>query len=341
MAFDPEKIQERIDHARTAEIEIGSDDGGLGISIKRLVDAMEVAKVMAISKQAVPGFMRNEPGICYAAVVRAVRWGVDPFFVAENMFVAKLKGGEEKIGFQAQLINSIINLATPRILTSKLRCRYEGAGDDLKCIVYGTPKGDKEPLEYETPALKTITDHLGRNEYGKVKGSPLYDLDPRQQLWYYGSKNFIRRWFPEVLGGVYDPEDYEIARMKDVTPPSPVGPQTSALVARLQDRKLKHAKKTSRGFDADHVNREVDKANGVTKEKSHEQKTTAAAEGNDPEIRDSGGHDADDRGGDKPDHAGAGGIPDQPSGIAEAAPARGKGAKQAKAEIFPPDREAD
>jgi hypothetical protein len=335
MAFDPAKIEERIDHARTADIEIGGDNGS-GISIKRLVDAMEVAKLISISKMAIPQFMRGEPGICYAAVVRAVRWGIDPYFVAENMFIAKLKGGEEKVGFQAQLINSIINLATPRILTGKLRCRYEGEGSELRCIVYGTPKGEKEPLEYVTPTLAAIIAHLGRNEYGKVKGSPLYDLDPKQQLWYYGSKNFIRRWFPEVLGGVYDPEDHEIAQMKDVTP-EPAGSKIKELVARLQDRKLKHAKKTRRGFDADHVTREVNKANGIKEGKDHEQEKAATAGGGSAEVRDDQGN-ADDRGDGKPDHAGAGGVPDQSSGIAEADATSNAGAPEAQGEIFPPDR---
>jgi hypothetical protein len=35
-----------------------------GVAPQRLIDAMEIAKVMAVSKQAVPAFMRGEPGIC-------------------------------------------------------------------------------------------------------------------------------------------------------------------------------------------------------------------------------------------------------------------------------------
>jgi len=324
MAFDVADIEKRIDQTRAADIEVGGEEAG--ISIKRLVDAMEVAKVLAISKQAVPEFMRGEPGICYSAVIRAVRWRIDPFFVAENMFLAKTKGGE-RIGFMAALVNSVINLATPRVLTEKLRCRYEGEGETLRCIVYGTPKGETTPLEYETPMLGKIIEHLGRNEYGKVKGSPLYDLDPKQQLFYYGTKGFVRKWFPEVLGGVYDPED--MAMMKDVTPePEPSADKTTALVARLQDKRNKHAKRNRRGFDPEHVNREADKMGGNVIEGDAERVTTTEGEDNGGKKNDGapaehgsgvqdGGRNADDHGAGEPDDRGAGERADRAAGDVE------------------------
>src|SRR3954468_23444164 len=98
-----DKIEERIDRVATAAIEIS--DEGSGIEIKRLIDAMEVAKLMSISGPAIPLYMRGNPGICYAIVVRAVRWRMDPFFVAEQSYLVKNpKNGEEKIAFQAQRI---------------------------------------------------------------------------------------------------------------------------------------------------------------------------------------------------------------------------------------------
>lgn len=241
-----DKIEERIDRVITGGIEIS--DEGFGIEIKRLVDAMEVAKLMAISGPAIPLFMRGNPGICYAIVVRAVRWRMDPFFVAEQAYLVKNpKNGEEKIAFMAQLIVAVINARAP--LQKKLRAVYSGEGEAMMATIYGTPKGETEPLDFETPTLKSLIDVKGRNDYGNVKGSPLYDNDPKQALWYYGARGFCRRHFPEILAGVYDGDELEPIEPKDVTPARPS----------LSDRLSKQKKITSpRGFDAEHIARETE-----------------------------------------------------------------------------------
>jgi hypothetical protein len=246
MAFDLNKIEEKIDKVITGGIELS--DEGSGIMIKRLVDAMEVAKMMAISGPAVPLFMQGKPGTCYSVVVRAVRWGMDPFFVAEQAYLVKNpKTGEEKIAFMAQLIVAVINARAP--LQKKLRVVYSGEGDAMMATVYGLPKGQAEELDYETPTLKQLIAVKGRNEYGKVKGSPLYDTDPKQALWYYGARGFCRRHFPEVLAGVYDNDEFEPVEPKDVTPE-----RGKTLAERLKNQKRIAS---SRGFDVAHVERET------------------------------------------------------------------------------------
>lgn len=247
-----DKIEERIDRVVTGAIEL-SDEGG-GISIRRLVDAMEVAKLMAISGPAIPMFMRGNPGICYAIVVRAVRWGMDPFFVAEMSYLVKNpKTGEEKIAFMAQLIVAVINARAP--LQKKLRAVYSGNGDAMMATIYGLPKGQTEELDYETPTLKELIDVKGRNDYGNVKGSPLYDNDPKQQLWYYGARGFCRRHYPEVLAGIYDVNEFPPNEPKDVTP------EKQSVAQRLKGQKRIAS---PRGFDADRVARETDPAPSAT-----------------------------------------------------------------------------
>lgn len=243
MAFDVGKIEEKIDRVVTGSIELS--DEGSGIAIKRLVDAMEIAKLMSISGPAIPSFMRGNPGLCYASVVRAVRWGMDPFFVAEMSYLVNNKG-EEKVAFMAQLIVAVINARAP--LEKKLRPIYTGDGDNMICTVYGVPKGEKEALDYVTPTLKELMDARGKNDYGKLKGSPLYATDPKQQLWYYAARGFCRRHFPEVLAGVYDGDEFEPVEPKDVTP------AREGLAARLKNQKRIAS---PRGFDAEHVARET------------------------------------------------------------------------------------
>lgn len=263
MSFDPAKIEAKIDHAVTAGIAI--DDDGFGLDMKTLSDAMEFAKVMALSKQAIPAFMRNEPGLCMSIVTRSLRWRLDPFFVAEQAYLTvNPRSKEEKIAFMSQLFNAIINKAEPLILAGKLRVRYTGEGMDYKAIIYGTPRGEVEPIEYETPTLGQRIKKIGRNDGGFLKGSPLYDDDPSQALWYYGSRAFIRRYFPHVLAGAYSNEDMQEAgfvNMRDVTPRDQTTadqPQVSGLIERLKSNR----RATAGGFNADTVAAEAAKAHG-------------------------------------------------------------------------------
>ena len=261
MAFDIDKIESKIDKVVTGGIEL--DDEGSGIAIKRLIDAMEVAKLMSISGPAIPSFMRGNPGICYAAVVRAVRWGMDPFFVAEQMYLVNNKG-EEKIAFMAQLIIAVINARAP--LQKKLWPVYSGEGDAMICTVYGLPKGQSDVLDYETPTLKKLMDDLGLNQYGKLKGSPLYEKDAKQQLWYYAARGFCRRHFPEVLAGVYDRDEFEPVEPKDVTP------ERETLAQRLKGQRRIASR---RGFDHDHVGEQL----GTTKPAEHADPATPPVSG--------------------------------------------------------------
>jgi hypothetical protein len=324
--IDPDRIEKAIDRSVTASIEL-ADPGDAAIRLKVLNDAFEAAKSMSSGKAFLPAFLRGEPGMCYQVILRGLHWRIDPTYVADNCFVMKTKGGDDRVGYTAALFNAIIGKA--KHITGQLRCRYEGKQEDgsLKCIVYATPKGETEPLEYETPTLDTIIKHLGRNEQGKVKGSPLYDLDPKQQLFYYGSKNFIRKWYSHILGGSYDREDIEgIEDMKDVTPVAASAQQS--LIDRLKAAKQSTVQ-ASRGFDPAHIQREV-------RENGHDETKDPSAGGGRPEVRsetgDTGGRDQ--RGAHEP--SGDGGsdrAADQADG-----PAAGDGGQQAEAqgELIPP-----
>jgi hypothetical protein len=335
MAFDPDKIESRIDRAVTGAIEF--DDAALGLQLKNLLDAMEFAKTMAISKQAIPMFMRNEPGICNAAVTRALRWRLDPYFVAENMYLTRNpKSGEEKIAFQSQLINAVINNAQALVLEGKLRVKYEGEGDEMRAIVYGIPKHETEPVEYRSPTLGERKRTIGRNEQGNLKGSPLYDQDPQQQLWYYASRAFIRRYFPHVLAGVYTGEELAEAgheRMLDVTPSPKNNPPSRG--TSLMER-LKAGKQAAvRGFDADYVERETTRANGgQTEERRDEAAGTTG--GDSDEIRaEGGGADAVvDRGPDDAGPSDGAGPSDSEAGGGAASAGEADAPQQ---ELIPPD----
>jgi hypothetical protein len=101
---------------------------------------------------------------------------------------------------------------------------------------------------------------LRRNDDGKVKGSPLWDEKPLVQFQYDTGRDLCRIYFPEILMGWKDRDDFEdaaqtarAASAKDVTP-------KPSLKERLNGSK-------GRGFNSRHIEREASAAEtGTVKE---------------------------------------------------------------------------
>jgi hypothetical protein len=230
-------IEKRIDHAIAAPMAI--DNAGGGLAPQTAGEAMELAKMMAVSGAAVPPWLRNNPGGCLAICFRALRWQMDPFAVAEKSYLAKGKGGEEHVGFEAQLVHAVVTSRAP--LKGRLRSEIIGEGDDRRCRVWGTFKGEDKPHEYTSEKLgKKIAD-IGENDRGFVKGSPLWKTDPEVQLTYSAVRQWCRLHSPETLLGVYTPDEIGESEPIDVTP-KPL----EALAQRLRET----SKVGGRGFSS-------------------------------------------------------------------------------------------
>jgi hypothetical protein len=194
------RIEEKIDQKRAGEISIGA--GGLQINDMR--DVMEMAKLMAVSAQAVPKHLRGEPGMCLGICIQAIEWRLSPFAVANKSYVVN-----DRLVYESQIIHSVIEARAP--LDGRLRCRYDGENGERTCTVIGRFKGEAQPHEYTSPKLKDI----------RVKNSPLWSADVDQQLWYYASRAWARKWCPDVLMGIYTPDEATImdpGNAKDVSP---------------------------------------------------------------------------------------------------------------------------
>jgi len=168
---------------------------------------MELGQNMAKAGVAVPAHLRGNPGACIAVIFYALEWRMSIYGVANKSYSVK-----DRLAFEAQLIHAVIEMRAP--LEERLKSRFEGDGDAMKCFVWAKVKGEEEPLMWESPPIGDI----------KPKNSPLWGTDPRQQLWYYTSRTWARRWFPEILLGLYskdeleDSEEARAAAAKDVTP---------------------------------------------------------------------------------------------------------------------------
>ena len=173
-----------VDKHRAGAIKIGRNI----IQYGDIVQVMEVSKMMAVSGTAVPPFLRANPGACFAVALQAIEWEMSPFQVAGKAYEVN-----DRIAYESQLIHAVIESRAP--LAKRLECSYSGSGTTRRCRVIGTFT-DGEVRDYESPELAKVK-----------KKSPLWVDDPDQQLWYYASRAWCRKWAPDVLMNIYSPDE--------------------------------------------------------------------------------------------------------------------------------------
>ena len=247
---DVSEIERRVDRAVTATIPISVKLGG--IDPENYGQVMEFAKAMSTCRAGIPAWLRGSVGDCLMICTRALRWGMDPFFVGEKSFAMQNKSGEVRVGYESQLVHAVIEALAP--LKGRLRHEYRGEGDDTVCVVYGTFKGEDKPHEYISEPLGKRIKDIGRSQQGNFRGSPLWLQKPRVQLFYDASRDWARINCPDVLAGVYTRDELPDHEPVDVTP-TPGPSKAEALAQRLKDAKAKHAER--KGFDAEHIAREA------------------------------------------------------------------------------------
>jgi len=183
-----EKGVEALDPAKYAEQAVAHQPAH-GVSQVNLPQVVEIAKFMAVAGEGVPNHCRANVGICLRLTFQAVEWQMSPFSVADMSYIVN-----GRLAYMSQLIHAVVEARAP--IQKRLDCKYEGEGPTRTCTVIGHfISGDTR--EYTTPEFKDI----------KVKNSPLWTQDPDQQLFYYASRSWARKWCPDVLLGVYTREE--------------------------------------------------------------------------------------------------------------------------------------
>jgi hypothetical protein len=318
-------IERRIDRAVTATIPISTGSIS-GFKPENYLHLQEFAKTMATCKASIPAWLRGSIGDCLAITNRAQRWGLDPFFVAEQSYMmTNTKTGETTVGYQSQLIHAIVESLAP--LKGRLRHEIKGEGDDRYCVVWGTFKNEAEPHRFTGEPLGKRIKDIGRSSAGNFRGSPLWLQKPNVQLFYDASRDWARIYCPDVLGGVYSRDELPDHEIVDVTPPPS---KIAELVQRLKNSNLKDAK----GFDPDRVAKEMQAS--VLAGEAQKGEEDGEGSSNEPVV-DSGGRDGpvDFRDGDNVE--GGGGVsggddsPDGSKPVGQEAPAK-------ENKVYSPDR---
>ncbi len=172
-------------------------------------EAMQLATIMSRGTF-VPGHCRGNEGNCLAIIMQSSRWGMDPFAVANKAYF--VKDGAPP-AFEAQLVNAVVN--SSGALAGRLRIVFEGEGEKLRCTVSGFLRADPSDEKVRTQSIARIS----------TRNSPLWKSDPEQQLAYYTTRAWARLHCPEVLLGVYTPDEVEAEPVRTIAAERPRRPQ--------------------------------------------------------------------------------------------------------------------
>lgn len=190
------------------------------------------ANLMADSKATVPQHLVGKPADCLAVTMQAAQWGMNPFAVAQKTHVVN-----GTLGYEAQLVNAVVS--SSNLLATRLNYRWDGdwskvngksdKSPSLTVTVSAVLKGEAEPRELTISMAQA-----------GVRNSPLWEQDPRQQLAYLCVKRWARLHAPDVLLGVYTPDELQETTPRverDITPPAATAQGMNSLINSKPEQK--------------------------------------------------------------------------------------------------------
>lgn len=189
----------------------------------RLQALVTFAEMMAKSAITVPDHLKGKPSDCLAITMQALRWNMDPFAVAQKTHVVS-----GRLGYEAQLVNAVVQQSNA--IRGAFSYEFQGTGDALECRVGAVLRGASDVTWGEWLRSGLVT----------TKNSPLWKVNPKQQLGYLQVKNWARLYAPGAILGVYTPDELESVApppaSKNMGPADVVTPEAKpALPACLQE----------------------------------------------------------------------------------------------------------
>lgn len=191
---------------------------------------MRLAEVMALGRATLPKHFNGNSADCLAVVMQSMQWKMNPFAVAQKTHLVN-----GVLGYEAQLVNAVITTCAPVVD----RLHYEWFGAWEKVIGKFEIKTNSDGKQYRQPGwrledeeglgVKVWATFRGEDEprvlelllaQARTRNSTLWADDPRQQLAYLATKRWSRLYCPDVILGVYSPDELEESapRVRDVSP---------------------------------------------------------------------------------------------------------------------------
>jgi len=182
-------------------------------NVQALSQLTAFAELMAQSAVTVPKHLAGKPADCMAIVMQAMQWGMNPYAVAQKTHLVN-----GVLGYEAQLVNAVISSSSAIVG----RFHYEYGGDWER--IAGA-KGERNELGLYVrvgAVLRGESDITwGENIYLAditTRNSPLWKTAPKQQIAYLAVKYWARLYCPEVILGVYSPDEVEPLTEKEINP---------------------------------------------------------------------------------------------------------------------------
>lgn len=174
------------------------------------------AEVMAQGRTTVPAHLAGKPADCLAVALQAAQWGMNPFAVAQKTHIVN-----GTLGYEAQLVNAVIT--SSNAVQGRFKYEYGGGWEKFKpgaanaanerglFVRVGAVLRGEEEITWGEPLVM---------EHVTTRNSPLWKTAPKQQLAYLAVKYWARLYCPDVILGVYTPDEFEQKNRveRDVTP---------------------------------------------------------------------------------------------------------------------------
>lgn len=174
---------------------VTSGAGASALMPTNMESAFKLAEMMSRGKL-VPTHLQGQPGDCLMVIEQAMRWGMSPFAVAQSTSVI-----QGKLMFEGKLVSAAVHGSG--MLAGRLSYEFSGEGDTRAVKVLGTIKGEAAPRDMEV-RLKDAKTNNG-----------MWTKQPDQQLIYFGTRAWARRHTPEVMLGVYSPEEMDTPQPRE------------------------------------------------------------------------------------------------------------------------------
>lgn len=213
-------------HDQPMAVLSATQDEYLLFNDSKMSQIIRVAEIMATGKTTIPDHLRNSPGDCLTICLQAAQWKMNPMAVAQKTHLVS-----GRLGYEAQLVIAVVNIRAP--IVGRLKFTWEGdwsnvngkacKDDQLAVTCSATFQGDTEP-----------TAHRVSMAQAGVRNSPLWEHDPKMQLAYLCAKRWARLHCPDVILGVYTPDELESEVRPAALPEAPDATRTEAVKNRLK-----------------------------------------------------------------------------------------------------------
>jgi hypothetical protein len=212
---------------KTSEsVNTNASTNNLVLDMDSFNSVMKFSEMMAKGQSTLPKHLQGNPSDCAAVIMQSMQWGMNPYAVAQKTHLVS-----GVLGYEAQLINAVITSLAPT--TERLKFEWygnwEGIIGQFKEVASKTKKDDYGNFKkFKVPNWNDADEKgLGVKVWATIKGeseprtldllltqartrnSTMWVDDPKQQLAYLAIKKWSRLHCPDVIMGVYTPDELE------------------------------------------------------------------------------------------------------------------------------------